>query len=147
MSNPFDDELPEVAAFELDLLPVSFQAYAEDCAELLQVPVDFIAAPLMIFAGSTIGRQVGIHPQRFTGWTEFPNFCGGIVGSPGLRKSASISAAGKAFRKLADRAGEEFSLDLAMLSVLLSRKLIAEFEEPGKRAPRFKLFNKAQQKS
>lgn len=105
---PLGDELPEVEPFELDLLPEAFKAYAEDCAELMQVPLEFIAAPLMLFAGSTIGRQVGIYPQRLTKWTEFPNFWGGLIGPPGLKKSAAIAAAGKPFRKLAEQAQRDY---------------------------------------
>ena len=105
---PLDDELPEVQPFELELLPKAFQAYAEDCAELMQVPLEFIGVPLMAFAGSTIGRQAGVFPQRLTKWVEFPNFWGGLIGSPGLKKSAAIAAAGRPFRKLAERAQKEY---------------------------------------
>jgi Protein of unknown function (DUF3987) len=125
------DELPPVEPFDIELLPKAFQPYAVDSAELMQVPLDFIGVPMMVFAGAAIGRQVGIHPQRKTNWVEYPNMWGGLVGSPGLRKSAAINAAGRPFRKLGEvaeaiyeaaRARYEKSKEVLEISVKVKRK-------------------------
>jgi hypothetical protein len=73
------------------MLPQDFRPWAVDIAERMQCPLDFVAIPAMVAAGSLIGRRIGIRPELKTDWTEVGNLWGCIVGRPGAMKSPVIS--------------------------------------------------------
>jgi hypothetical protein len=98
--------LPEVPAFAEDLLPKALHALALDIAERMQVPLDFIAIPLIVTAGAVIGRQCGIFPKRHDDWVVIPNLWGAVVGRPGLMKSPALTQALKPLERLAAQAIE-----------------------------------------
>src|SRR5918995_6989567 len=75
------------------MLPDAFRGWVEDVAERMQVPPDFVAAPLMVAFSTVVGRQVGIRPKREDDWLVVPNLWGAIVGSPGLLKSPALKEA------------------------------------------------------
>lgn len=86
------DDLPPVAPYRSDLLPVSLRAFVDDVAERLQCPPDFPAAATMVVLGSVIGRRCGIRPRRHDDWLVVPNLWGGVIGRPSLLKSPAIRA-------------------------------------------------------
>jgi Protein of unknown function (DUF3987) len=98
--------LPEVPAFAEELLPKALQALALDIAERMQVPLDYIAIPLIVTAGAVIGRQCGILPKRHDDWLVIPNLWGAVVGRPGLMKSPALTQALKPMERLAAQAIE-----------------------------------------
>ena len=73
---PLRGELPPVAPFDAELLPSRLRPWVADIAERMTCPMDLVAIPAMIAAGSLIGRRVGIRPQRRTNWLEVGNLWG-----------------------------------------------------------------------
>jgi putative DNA primase/helicase len=103
---PLPSLLPEVPTFPAELLPAALRDLATDIAERMQVPLDFIAVPLVITAGAVIGRQCGIFPKRHDDWLVIPNLWGAVVGRPGLMKSPALAQALKPLERLAVQAIE-----------------------------------------
>jgi hypothetical protein len=56
-------------------------------------PVEFVAVPALVTAGSVIGARCGIRPKVHSHWVSIPNLWGGIVGAPGSKKSPAVYAA------------------------------------------------------
>ena len=105
---PLPTELPAVPDFDLHLLPDSLRPLVDDGAERLQSPADYIAAPLMVCAGSLIGRQMSVRPHIKDDWTVVPNLWGMNVGSPGLLKTPAMEMATKNVARLEIAAKEKF---------------------------------------
>ena len=57
------DDLPPVQAFNPELLPLPFRAWAIDAAERMNCPIDFLAAPAMVAAASVVGAKIAIRPK------------------------------------------------------------------------------------
>jgi hypothetical protein len=95
------NDLPDVPAFDADLLPASLRPLVEDVSERMQVPLDFPAvAAIATLAGMT-NRRALIQPKRHeTGWVVTPNLWGGIVASPGMMKSPVIACMTKPAREI-----------------------------------------------
>src|SRR5215217_48391 len=87
------ENLPPVPEFDYRMLPDAFRDWVEDVAERMQVPPDFVAAPLMVAFSTVVGRKVGIRPKKYDDWLVVPNLWGSIVGSPGLLKSPALKEA------------------------------------------------------
>ena len=100
LPKPLPEGLPDVEPFDLELLPVAFRAFVADAAHRMDCPPDFIAVPLMIAAGSVIGRGVCVRPKRHDNWTIVPNLWGCIVGRPSSTKSPALDLAIAPLRKL-----------------------------------------------
>lgn len=98
---PLGSDLPEVPAFDPDLLPVSFRPLVEDIADRMQVPLDFPSvAAIATLAGMTNRRAI-IQPKRNdTSWLVTPNLWGGIVAPPGMMKSPVIACMTKPAREI-----------------------------------------------
>ncbi|WP_185734505.1 YfjI family protein [Burkholderia sp. Bp9031] len=85
--------LAPVQPFDMCLLPESLRPWAEDIANRMQCPPDFVGATILGALGTVIGRRVGIRPKEFDDWTEYANQWVCIVGRPAVMKSPSMSAA------------------------------------------------------
>jgi 5S rRNA maturation endonuclease (ribonuclease M5) len=91
---PLDASLPPVIPFSFALLPEVFRDFVEDSSERMQVPPDFIAAPLVAALSGAAGRRVQIQPKEFdTGWIVIPNTWGGAIGPSGVLKSPTQNLA------------------------------------------------------
>lgn len=101
---PLNDELPPVLAFSPDLLPRQLASWVQDIAERMNCPLEFVAIPAMVAAGSLIGRRVGIRPQRRTSWLEVGNLWGAVVARPGAMKSPAATEALAPLRRLEAKA-------------------------------------------
>ncbi|MBC7835119.1 MAG: DUF3987 domain-containing protein [Phycisphaerales bacterium] len=88
---PLPDDLPPVDPFDPALLPDSLRPWAEDIAERIQCPIDFIAVAAMVALSSLVGRTLGIRPKREDDWTVVPNLWGGVIGRPGVMKTPAIT--------------------------------------------------------
>lgn len=87
------DELLPVMPCEVDMLPAALGPWLGDIAERMNVPLDMVAIPALVAAGSLIGRRVGIRPQQHTDWQEAGNLWGCVVAPPGAKKSPAASEA------------------------------------------------------
>ena len=88
-----DEQLPPVPEFDLRLLPEALRPIVEDAADRMQVPIDFPAVTSVMCLAGAVNRRAVIQPKRADyGWTVVPNLWGGIVASPGQKKSPCISA-------------------------------------------------------
>ena len=83
-----------------ELIPAPLRAYLVDVAERVSIPLEFVAVPLIVALGSLIGSLVGIRPMAFDDWLVVANLWGGIVGPPGVMKTAAISEALRPLRRL-----------------------------------------------
>jgi len=102
--------LPPVPAFNVELLPTSLRPMVEDVADRMQVPADFPAVAAVATLAGLCGRRATIQPKEHdTSWKVTPNLWGGIIASPGLKKSpviAAITAPARAIEKELRMAGE-----------------------------------------
>jgi hypothetical protein len=70
-------------------------------------------------AGAIVGNRVGICPKEFDdSWVEHPALWGGIVGSPGSKKSPAISEAFRPSRHLEEQAHKKFQAEYATYAPL-----------------------------
>ncbi|WP_310460682.1 YfjI family protein [Sphaerotilus sp.] len=101
-------ELPPVPAFDAAaMLPGVLGEYVLDEADRMSAAPDFIAVPLLICLGATIGARCGVKPKRHDGWIVPANQYGGIVGDPSSRKTPAMSAATKFIGILEKREAEQ----------------------------------------
>jgi hypothetical protein len=70
---PLPDGLEPVAAFDFNLIPDKLRPWAEDIANTMQAPPDFVGVAIVTGLGAVIGRKLGIRPQENTLWTETAN--------------------------------------------------------------------------
>jgi putative DNA primase/helicase len=90
---PLGESLPGVPGFDLRLLPEALRPLVEDVADRMQVPIDFPAVTSVMCLAGAVNRRASIQPKRADcGWLVWPNLWGGIVASPGQKKSPAISA-------------------------------------------------------
>ncbi|AHE57325.1 YfjI family protein [Sphingomonas sanxanigenens] len=107
---PLPSGLPAVKAFDIAMLPAPLAPWVEDIAERMQAPIEFVAIPAIVAAGSVIGRKVGIRPQEHTDWYEVPNLWGCIVGRPGVMKSPAVQQALRPLKRLESDARRAFDI-------------------------------------
>lgn len=132
---PLRDELPAVLPFDPAMLPSQLRAWGQDIAERMNCPMDLVAIPAVIAAGSLIGRRVGIRPQRHTNWQEAGNLWGCVIARPGSLKSPAASEALTPLRRLEARAAEDHQVALARHKAAEALfKLEREIAEKGARA-------------
>ncbi|WP_213804780.1 YfjI family protein [Granulicella sp. dw_53] len=87
------ESLPDVARFDLDLMPTSLRPVVKDVAERMQVPMDFPAVVAIETLAGLTNRRAIIQPKRDDNtWTVVPNLWGGIIAPPGMMKSPVISS-------------------------------------------------------
>ncbi len=106
-------DLPDVAAFDFDMMPKSLKLWAKDITDRMQCPADYIAVTIMASLGAVIGRKVGIRPQNRTDWTEYSNQWALIIGRPGVLKSPAMEQALTPLKKLASEASEKYEEEIA----------------------------------
>lgn len=82
------------------LLPATLRSFSVDIAERVSIPLEFVAVPLLTALGSVVGSAVGIRPMAYDDWLVVANLWGGIVGPPGVMKTAAIAEAHRALRRL-----------------------------------------------
>ena len=107
---PIEPPFPKVIPLDTSWLPVAFKAFVDDHSELMQVPPDMIAAPLMVAAAACLGNILAIAPKAFdTSWLVVPVLWGGCVGRPGLMKSPAISIATKPLDPIEQAMASDFA--------------------------------------
>src|SRR5208337_4806446 len=110
-SEPGEIEAPlrPVAPFNAEaLLPECVRGFVTDAAWRMPCAVDYIAAALIVMAGTTIGARAGIKPKCKDDWIVVSNLWGGIVGDPSQKKSPAIGEAMRPISKLIAKDEQEF---------------------------------------
>ncbi len=85
-------------------IPSGLQPWIADIGERMQVPLEFIAAPVIVSLSSIIGRQIGIFPKQKDDWFVIPNLWGAVIARPGFFKSPAIAEALKPLEALTKEA-------------------------------------------
>jgi len=136
---------PPVPALQESLVPEPLRPWLNDIATRACFPLEFVAVPAVIGAGSVVGRQIGIKPTRYDDFCTVPNFWGGLVARPGLMKTYAIEEGLKPVSRLAATAHERYETELvvntgAMAQVDAEIKLWKrEIEDAVKKADSAKL--------
>lgn len=106
---PLPGLYPPVPELPAELIPEPLRPWLADIAERASLPLEFVTCPALVALSAVIGRRVGIYPKRRDDWLVVPNLWGGIVGKPGVMKSAAISEPTKPLRALAVKSREQFA--------------------------------------
>lgn len=97
--------IPDVMAFDVNLLPHSFGDWAQDAADRTQAPIDYIGCASIVALSALAGRRIAIRPKRQDDWTVVPNLWGFAVGPPGVMKSQAIQEGFRPLTRLEIEAG------------------------------------------
>lgn len=100
-----------VPALSDGLLPEPLRPWLLDAAERINCPVEYVAVPALIAAGSVVGRSIGLKPKRRDDWTVVPNLWGGIIGRPGWLKSPAVAEGARPLHRLVAQARNRFRAD------------------------------------
>jgi len=96
-----------VPPLDLGGIPSVLSDSGSDIAERLQCPPDYIIAGMICAVGAIIGNRMGVCPYaRDESWVVYPALWGGIVGSPGSKKSPAINASFEPTRALETKAAK-----------------------------------------
>lgn len=107
-------ELRPVLELNPDWLPKALREGCMDIAERLSCPLDYVAIPAIVGAGTALGNTVGILPKEFDdSWVVHAGFWGGIVGSPGNMKTPALNASLKPVQHLEEMAAAQYKRDYA----------------------------------
>lgn len=105
---PITEILSNVLPCPIQTFPTSIQRWMTAIADSMQVPLDYLAAPFIVYAGSVIGRKRGLLLRANTKWVEYANLWGMSIGRPGAMKSPPMKAVQGPLKKLAEQAKREF---------------------------------------
>jgi hypothetical protein len=110
--DPIIKTLPKVEPLHEAMLPNALRAWIVDEAKRMNCPIDFVAIPALVLAGSLIGNRCNIRPKKNDiGWLLPANLWGGVVGRPSVLKSPAKNAALRPLKPLEARAMEEHAQD------------------------------------
>jgi Protein of unknown function (DUF3987) len=132
-----EERLPAVPDFDPELLPVALRPLVEDTADRMQVPLDFPAVTAIIALAGAVNRRASIQPKRADhGWIVVPNLWGGIVASPGQKKSPTIAAMTAPLRAIEKSWREEYAKSTTIhgLQIEEAELVTSAWKESFKRA-------------
>jgi putative DNA primase/helicase len=138
---PLAESLPDVAPFDLELMPESLRPLVKDVAERMQVPLDFPAVAAIATLAGVTNRRAVIQPKRNDHtWTVVPNLWGGIVAPPGMLKSPVLTSMTQPARAIESewRQAHEFKEQLYLSESEKHKLEIAAWEQNFKRAAKQK---------
>jgi hypothetical protein len=99
--DPIIKTLPAVVPLPEAILPESMRTWIIDEAARMNCPIDFVAIPALVLAGSLIGNRCNIQPKKNDiGWLLPANLWGGIIGRPSVLKSPAKNAAFRPLKPL-----------------------------------------------
>jgi hypothetical protein len=105
---PIEDVLSDVLPCPIHTFPGSIVQWIEALAAQMQIPPDYLAAPLIVYIGSMIGRKRSLSLRPGTDWTEHANLWGMIVGRSAVMKSPAMKSVRKPLILLTERATKEY---------------------------------------
>ena len=94
-----------------NLIPSALRPWISDIADRMQVPLEFLAAPVIVTLSSIIGRQLGVYPKQEDDWLVVPNLWGAVIARPGFFKSPAISEAMKPLDILTKQASLKYEAE------------------------------------
>jgi len=101
-------DLPLAPAFDAKaMLPDALADFVLDEADRMPCSPDYIAAALIVSAGSVIGARCAIKPKRRDDWIVTPNLFGGIVGDPSSKKSPALGTVTRFLDRLEAKEAEK----------------------------------------
>lgn len=103
---PLVEEVFPIKECPIDAFAEEMRHWMSGYAEQMQVPVDYLAAPLLVYLGTAIGRKRGVRVRQE--WVEFPNLWGMIIGKPSLMKSPAMKAMQKPLAHLIKKAKAKY---------------------------------------
>ena len=111
---PLTTSLPPVEKFDLEMLPPVLREWGEDVADLMQVPIDFVAVCIMLLLAGATNRRVRIQPKQIDStWRETLNLWGAIVAPPGDKKTSVVQRIFKPLYRAQQRLREEDGMRLS----------------------------------
>ncbi|MDF9787215.1 DUF3987 domain-containing protein [Polynucleobacter sphagniphilus] len=103
------NELLPVDILDPNYLPDAIRDACIDIAQRLNCPLDYVALPALIGAGTALGNAVGILPKEHDdSWAVYCGFWGGIVGSPGSMKTPALQASLRPLQHLEEQAAQQY---------------------------------------
>jgi len=127
---PLPDELPPVPRFDSELLPAILRRRADDIANRMQCPSEYVAVGLLSVLSGAIGRNCGILPKRYDDWIVVPNLWSAVVGRPGVMKTPALGEVLQPIRELEREAAEDHEFNLRVYAeeqaIAHQRKKVAE---------------------
>lgn len=101
----------KVPSLKESLIPDPLRTWILDISERMQVPPEFLAAPVFTSLSSIVGRQIGVFPKQKDDWFVVPNLWGAIIARPGFFKSPAIAEAMKPLDELVKKARVKFEAE------------------------------------
>lgn len=101
-----ENVLLSVEAFPVHILPQVLRDFVTEGARAIGCPPDFIAVPLMVFAGTAIGNSCAVQIKE--GWTESPRVYAALVARAGEKKSPAFKLATRPFIAYQDKLFKNF---------------------------------------
>lgn len=114
---PINEVLSEVLPCPAHTLPKMIIDWMQGIADQMQIQIDFLAVPFIVYTVSLIGRKRALELRPNSGWIEFPNLWGMLIGSPSVMKSPAMEAAIKPLTALANNALKRFESESKMHKV------------------------------
>lgn len=105
---PIEEVLTKILPCPLETLPIEVVKWIQGFALQMQVSEDYLAAPLLVYLGSLIGRKRGLRLRQGTDWIEYPNLWGMLIGRPSMMKSPAMNAMRRPLLALAERAFKKY---------------------------------------
>jgi len=118
---PIEEVLSEVLSCPAHTLPSKITIWMQGIADQMQIAIDFLAVPTIVYVGSLIGRKRALELRPNSGWIEFPNLWGILIGRPSVMKSPAMEATIKALTILAKNALKKFESELKIHNVKLAQ--------------------------
>jgi hypothetical protein len=91
-----------------DYIPEPLRKWLTDSAEHAAVPLECIAASIMVSLSSVVGNRLGIRPEKNNPWVVIPNLWGGDISKPGQLKTERAQIGQKPLRQLIKKAHEKY---------------------------------------
>ena len=128
---PLPSLAPSVPHLSADMLPAPLATYCADVCDRSGLPLEAVAAPLIVTLGAAVGRRVGLKPDRKSDFLVVGNLWGAVIANPGMMKTDAIGAATLPLRRCEDRARQE---DAGREAAAAPRRQVIEAEIDGIRA-------------
>lgn len=108
---PLPDVIP-VQRLTPEMMPEAMRGFVVDHANRSNVPLEFVAVPLLIIFTSLVGRACVMVPKaKDTSWEVVPVLWGVIIGPPGSNKTGSGKPGLEALNRLNNDAEEIYNKD------------------------------------